>query len=254
MRFRLKSIHSQVLISFLFIIFINLIISTAIEYHTYMSELPGLLTEIRTRAIAQHLSATYTKNNSWENIDLEIQRLLNLESLNTLEDTSMRIIVRDLTGSTVYNSFSNITSLKNTSLTEGESEEIYNYTNSLPVGVVTLYISRSYLMKYAAGYTAALLRAGFLKGLIIAAVAVIISLLLSRRITRPIISLTSAAELIAASGEASRIEIKSSDEIGQLGRTFNSMIDALQTQKFLRKKLLTDVSHEINTPAKHNQA
>jgi two-component system sensor histidine kinase BaeS len=42
--------------------------------------------------------------------------------------------------------------------------------------------------------------------------------------------------------------VKSSDELGQMSASFNQMMTALQTQQDLRKRLIDDVAHELNTP------
>ncbi|HAK44316.1 MAG TPA: hypothetical protein DCO79_00105 [Spirochaeta sp.] len=248
MRISLKSIYFQVLISFLLIIMSNLIISTVIEYYTYTAQLPRLITEIRIKSIAQHLSSTYTRDQNWNNLDIEIQRINNLESLNTLEDANLRIIIRDRKGQTIYNSFLNITRLGNSELIEGESQTIIDYKTEEPVGVVTIYISRDYVLKHAQSYISELIESGIFKGLITAAIAFIISLLLSRRITRPVIQLTDAAQRIAENKESSPIASSSTNELDRLSDTFNSMLSSLQNQRELRKQLISEISHEINTP------
>ncbi|MBI9107012.1 MAG: HAMP domain-containing histidine kinase [Spirochaetales bacterium] len=248
MRFSIKSIYFQVLISFILIIFFTLAISTIIEYHTYSSQLPILFTEIRTKTIAQNLSSAYTRDNGWDNLDLEIQRISNLDSLNTLDESTQRIIVRDSDGKTIYNSFLNIIRIENIVLVEGESQFIIDFKTSKAVGIVTVYISQDYLLKHAHAYIIELLKSGIYKGLITAGIAFILSLLFSRRITRPVIRLTEAAQSIDVGGESNKISITSSDELGRLSSAFNSMITSLNSQRKLRKKLLTDVSHQINTP------
>jgi len=248
MRLSLKSIYLQVLLSFLFIIFSTLSISTVIDYYTYASQLPRLFTEIRTKTLAQHLSSTYTRDNGWENLGLEIQRLSNLESLNTLEDTSLRIIIRDRDGRTVYNSFSNITRIADNVLIEGESQPVINFKTAETVGIVTVYISQDYILEHAHSYVIDLLRSGILKGLFTAGIAFILSLLFSRRITQPLIQLTDSAQSIAEGGQSKQLSITSSNELGKLSNTFNNMLSSLKSQRELRKQLLSDVSHEINTP------
>jgi two-component system sensor histidine kinase BaeS len=203
---------------------------------------------MRTGTIARQLSAAYTRDNGWSSISFEVQRLNNLEKLNPEEDPVLRIIVRDMQGKTIYNSFSNITQIENVALIEGKSQPVINYTTTNPVGIVTVYISQSYITEYAQEYAAELLKSGTYKALLTAAAAIIISLLFSRRITRPLIQLTNSARSIAEGEDSRQIDFKSSDEIGQLSNAFNSMITALKTQRDLRKRLLSDVSHQINTP------
>ena len=54
---------------------------------------------------------------------------------------------------------------------------------------------------------------------------------LSRGITRPLLQLTEGAHRLADGEIRSRVAITSSDEIGELGKTFNFMADELETRK-----------------------
>lgn len=54
---------------------------------------------------------------------------------------------------------------------------------------------------------------------------------LSRGITRPLLQLTEGAHKLAEGDISSRVTVTSSDEIGELGRTFNVMADELETRK-----------------------
>ena len=65
-------------------------------------------------------------------------------------------------------------------------------------------------------------------GLIAIVVAVLSSLFLARSIARPIRTLTSAAEAVAQGDFSQRVEVRSSDEVGILGDSFNRMVEELR--------------------------
>ena len=46
----------------------------------------------------------------------------------------------------------------------------------------------------------------------------------------------------------SRVKISDNDEIGKLSETFNLMAKNLEMQESLRKKLISNVAHELRTP------
>ena len=248
MRIYLKSIYFRVLSAFLLIIVFALVISTVIESRLYSAELPVLFTEIRTKTVARQVSSVYTRNNGWAGMDIEIQRLSNLESLDFVDNANIRMIVRGSEGRTVFNSFSNILTLEDSILLEGESQPIVNFTNGKIVGEVTLYIGREYIDEHIHDYIRKLLRATVIKGLITGLLAVMISLLISKRITDPVIRLTAAARHITEGRNDIEIKGFHDDEIGQLNLTFSDMVKALNNQRDSRRKLLSDISHEINTP------
>jgi len=78
--------------------------------------------------------------------------------------------------------------------------------------------------------------------------AVVLTLLLSRRILAPVEALTSAAGQMAKGDLSQRVEVRSKDEIGDLGQAFNTMADGLTRLEDLRQNMVADVAHELRTP------
>jgi signal transduction histidine kinase len=68
------------------------------------------------------------------------------------------------------------------------------------------------------------------------------------RAIAPLQALTRTARTISESDLSGRIPVRGGDEIAELGRTFNGMLDRLQTAFDGQKDFLTDVSHELRTP------
>ncbi len=79
-------------------------------------------------------------------------------------------------------------------------------------------------------------------------IAVLLSAIASRKLTGPLKRLAAAATSISEGDLTSRVSIEEKDEIGRLAETFNVMAQKLQTLEQLRKKLLTNVTHELRTP------
>ncbi len=80
------------------------------------------------------------------------------------------------------------------------------------------------------------------------AVALILGVLISDWLTRPLGSLAEAAHRITQGNLSQRVNIRSNDELGDVGSAFNLMASTLEKDKELREKLLTDVAHELRTP------
>jgi two-component system sensor histidine kinase BaeS len=78
--------------------------------------------------------------------------------------------------------------------------------------------------------------------------AVLASLFISERLTAPIKKLAAAAESISRGDYSRRIEIRGDDEISSLSKTFNKMSQSLETQESLRKKMISNIGHELRTP------
>jgi signal transduction histidine kinase len=79
-------------------------------------------------------------------------------------------------------------------------------------------------------------------------VAVIVMLAISHRIIQPVERLTAAAHQMEKGDLTARVNVQSSDEIGQLARAFNAMADGLAHQEQLRRNMVSDVAHELRTP------
>ncbi len=81
------------------------------------------------------------------------------------------------------------------------------------------------------------------------ATALVVSLILARRITSPVRSLAHAAGQVARGRYAARVpEPAGGDELTTLAGAFNQMAEALQTSEQRRQELLSDLAHELRTP------
>lgn len=68
------------------------------------------------------------------------------------------------------------------------------------------------------------------------------------RILRPLSDLTETAMSISDSDLSTRIEVEGDDEIAELGRTFNSMIERLDHSFAVQRRFVDDAGHELRTP------
>lgn len=78
--------------------------------------------------------------------------------------------------------------------------------------------------------------------------AILLTVLLSRRITSPIERLTAAVQELARGRTSAHVPVNGHDEIARLATAFNAMADAIATQEELRRRMVSDVAHELRTP------
>ena len=78
--------------------------------------------------------------------------------------------------------------------------------------------------------------------------ALILSLVLSRLFSRPVVSVTQAAKALAAGDYSVKTPVRSRDEIGQLTQALNELGDELGKAEELRRELIANVSHELRAP------
>ena len=87
-----------------------------------------------------------------------------------------------------------------------------------------------------------------LSGLLAVGVAMILTFFVSHRILSRVESLSRVSRMAAHRDFSGRAEVTSRDEVGELARTFNSMLDELSRTEELRRNLVADVAHELRTP------
>jgi signal transduction histidine kinase len=97
---------------------------------------------------------------------------------------------------------------------------------------------------------------------VFAFIAAFAAILLARMITRPIAALALAADRISQGDLAVRVDVRTRDEVGILGRSFNAMAHAVASNRAaleekvqeleranrLKSEFLATVSHELRTP------
>lgn len=68
------------------------------------------------------------------------------------------------------------------------------------------------------------------------------------RILTPLTDLTETARSISDTDLSGRIDVEGDDEIAELGRTFNSMLDRLDEGFASQRRFIDDAGHELRTP------
>ena len=84
--------------------------------------------------------------------------------------------------------------------------------------------------------------------IVIAAVVVVMSLIFSKALTGRIGTLLRAIRIVREGNYSHRVQIKGGDELAQLAGEFNQLTDRLQTTDEVRRRFVSDASHELKTP------
>lgn len=84
--------------------------------------------------------------------------------------------------------------------------------------------------------------------LIAAAVSIVIALIFSRVITRPIAALTRSIQRMGHGDLSTRVPEKGSGELRRLAQTFNTMSEKLELLDKSRNQFVSNASHELKTP------
>lgn len=100
----------------------------------------------------------------------------------------------------------------------------------------------------AAQATASLAPRLLVAGGVSLAIAVVLALLVSRMLTRPLVELAAASEDIAAGNYSRRVNLNEGGEVGLVGKAFNRMAEAVERARQTQREFLANVSHELKTP------
>ena len=84
--------------------------------------------------------------------------------------------------------------------------------------------------------------------LLLGGISLLLSLIFSRKLTDPIKKLTAAAKGISEGNVKSRVTVKGKDEMSDLAKTFNAMAENLEVHESLRRKLTSNIAHELGPP------
>ena len=82
----------------------------------------------------------------------------------------------------------------------------------------------------------------------ISAIAVIVILVFTRALTKRITELSKAMRVVRDGGYDYRLKISGTDELAELGVEFNQLTAHLQQTEEVRRRFVSDASHELKTP------
>jgi signal transduction histidine kinase len=97
-------------------------------------------------------------------------------------------------------------------------------------------------------FLASAMQSALLGGGISVALALALSVFLILQILSPLKKLNRATERIAHGDLPDAVRLRSRDELGQLGQSFDQMIENLRHSETLRQMMTADIAHELRTP------
>ncbi|MCY4576360.1 MAG: ATP-binding protein [Chloroflexi bacterium] len=259
------SLHWRIMGATVLVVLLTVLASVAVGYYATQARLGVFVDRIGTEEAAQlarDISREYTAAGGWATVDRalseagyiydspregENHREGEEGSSELFHQDQVRVVITGLDGRVVMDNLSVLSPEDITSELEGRQETVFDLANDQPVGYVYVDVNQEYLSTETHGFLNTLLYITAIGGALTIGIAILVAFWLSRRITAPVKALTEATQSIAQ-GDATRLPVTSSDELGRMSEAFNRMTSALETQRELRRRLINDVSHELNTP------
>ena len=261
----MTSLRWRIMGSIVFVIVLTVLISVGVGYYTTQSRLGVFVDEIgddEASQLAQNLSREYTTVGGWETVDRPLSEAGYIydgvpqserseererESSELFHKDPIRVVITGIDGRVVTDNLSELSSGTTAPDLDGHRETVIDLTTNQPVGHVYLDVNHGFLSTESHGFLNTLLYITVISGMLTVGFAILLAAWLSRRITAPVTALTEATQAIAQ-GDTTHLPVTSSDELGQMSAAFNQMTSTLETQRNLRRRLINDVSHELNTP------
>ena len=247
------------------VVLLTVLTSIGVGYYATQARLGVFVDRIgqdEATQLARNLSREYTDAGGWATVDRTLSQggYVNPgvrgreqseggdgQHLEGFHQDPVRVVIIGLDNGVVRDSFSELPPGSAAPDLGGHPETVYDLAANQPVGSVFVDVNRELLATESHGFLSTLLYTTLVGGALTAGVAILLAAWLSRRITAPVTALTKATQAIAK-GDTARLPVASSDELGRMSAAFNDMTTALETQRELRRRLINDVSHELNTP------
>ena len=262
----MMSLRWRIMGSTVFVIVLTVLVSVGVGYYATHSRLGVFVDEIgddEATRLARNLSREYTAAGGWETVDRPLSeagyvydRIPEKERHGEGEEEDswelfhrdpIRVVIVGADGGVVKDNLSELPIGTAAPDLDGHRETVFDLAANQPVGHVYVNVNHEFLSAESHGFLNTLLYITVIGGMLTVGVAVLLAAWLSKRITAPVRALTEATQAIAQ-GDTTRLPVTSSDELGQMSAAFNRMTSTLETQRDLRRRLINDVSHELNTP------
>ena len=247
------------------VVVLTVLASVGVGYYATQARLGVFVDEVggeRAAQLARNLSREYSNSGGWSTVDTPLaeagyayegsQRQQGSEGREGEhaeggQHDLVRVVVTDVDGLVVKDNLGQLAPNTTAPPLDGHRETVFDLTANRPAGHVYVDVNREFLSNESHGFLSALLFITLIAGSLTVAVAIVLAVWLSKLITAPVTALTTATQAIAQ-GDTTSLPVTSSDELGRMSEAFNRMTAALETQRELRRRLISDIAHELNTP------
>lgn len=235
----------KLILSFLLISIVSTGLLVAATRLATDREFDAFINERFQEELAEELAYYYSQNNSWDGLDDEFQQRGHGQGSMHRRGGEPSFFITDANGAVI------VPDMMHPIGWQVKDDDTQNGAPIVADGktVGLLFISDP-MMRSPVDYAFLnnLYRSIFISAIGTTLLALLIGVLLSRSITRPVRELTQAARKMTGGALGEQVPVRSRDEIGELAQTFNKMSGDLSQSFNLRKQMTADIAHELRTP------
>lgn len=210
----------------------------------------GRLADERQQATADSIAATlalgYRQAGGWGGVDVHPAVMIALQA-----DATVTVVDPAGNEVTLPNSMPGMPAMTNGAAPHGGRPVLTSdvVVDGTTVGVAKVTFATSELASAERHVRDALSGTVLLGALTAAVVAASVAVPLSRRIIRPLQTVTRTARLVGDGDPTARVgHHDAPGELGDLARAFDDMADRIEATDIARRNVVTDLAHELRTP------
>lgn len=235
---------AKLILAFLFVILFSIGVIVLVTRTATNHEFEKFINNQYKAELIEQLTAYYKLHKTWDGIDKEFTRD-NHEPFGGEAPSRLFFSIADKNGHIIIagHDYSGVKSVDTEELVNGS----HIIVNNEIVGILLIEtapdrspMEQEFLRRMNGSI--------FLSAVGAIIIALILGVILSRTITRPILELTKATHEVAGGNLHQQVPIRSRDEIGELAQSFNKMSGDLSRSFNLRKQMTADIAHELRTP------
>jgi signal transduction histidine kinase len=249
----IHSLQFRLLISFVLVILVAIgTVSIFVLRNTgnELEEFDARTERIQTERTETVLTYYYALNNqSWDGVQTVVEQIGASEGLHIVVTDAGGITVADSQGGALGKQYkTSAIGTKLLLLSPPPMGGIIIGQQPQQTIIGNLYINPENALTLTTSLAATINRFLIWGGLLAIAIALVLTLILSRRISSPVKTLTNTARKLGRGDLSQRVDIKGKGEIAELAQAFNSMADNLERDEKLHQELVADTAHELRTP------
>lgn len=253
----MRSINLKITLAFVFVSLLGAALAAVFVYQRTQSAFGRFLFEQDKSAIVAALAEYYQANGSWTNVESVFRpgyisngappQNPHFDNTHRPEDPGHSpFILIDANGAVVYGAPDPRRALTQAEIDAGTPIEVNGQVAGrlLESGIFSGWERNT----PQGAFLVTVNRAIFFSALGTLLLALALGGLLARSLTRPLRDLSAATHRVAQGELGYQVEVRSRDEIGQLGTAFNQMSADLEKANRLRKQMTADIAHDLRTP------
>jgi len=193
------------------------------------------------------LEEYYATHDSWEGVDSLLSNSNIPGRKNSQHGGNSALTLTDTDGKVLWSSAGKVVG---TVMAQNELTDAIQLSNSrnATMGYVLVANSPGLQANDLSPFVERLKRVILYSGIVAATLAIVLAILVSNYLLKPVKALTSASTDLSAGNFSTRVQVKGNDELAVLGKTFNRMATNLESAEERKKTLTADVAHELRTP------